>query len=387
MSEAPPNAVRGEAASGMEVARLALWLYGDVFRRVGWRAVGLLALSALSVGARAASIATLVLFVKAQASGEPAQLLGVELPSAVTAGNLLLWGGTALFFSVVTAATAFSVDHLVFRIARSYAQRLVSQLAGHLAAGGRLRSDDGTGERDWRSVEGMLAGDFFGLVRTVTFILGIVLPLITLLVAAGALLKLQPVLTAVLLPILPVYLVPLALLNRKLARDAHTLQGLRPELHRSVREMLGDLAETPGPAPEVRERVRGYADDPLVSESIEAFRDYVLARRRVDNLRDIFQGAALLAILLMFGAALAQQGASWAMLLTYLVALQYATKSLGKVSKFATLTSRYIPQIGRYWSFVTHDLPRSEAGEPARGPDREAGSAHAAPGVTPAVLP
>ncbi|MGI9590844.1 MAG: hypothetical protein ACR2P8_05710 [Myxococcota bacterium] len=385
--EREEEAVRGEAASGRELARLALWLYGDVFRRVGWRSIGLLALSALSVGARAASIATLVLFVKAQASGEAVQVLGFELPSAVTLANLLLWGGTALFFAMVTAATAFWVDHLVFRISRAYAQGLVRQLADHLASGGRLRSDDGRGERDWRSVERMLAGDFFGLVRTVTFILGIVLPLITLLVAAGALVKLEPVLTAVLLPVLPIYLIPLALLNRKLAHDAHTLQTLRPALRRNVREMLQGLAETPAPTPEARERARGYADDPLVGESIEAFRDYVLARRRVDNLRDVFQGVSLLAILLMFGAALAQDGASWAMLLTYLVALQYATKSLGKVSKFVTLTSRYLPQIGRYWSFVTQDLPRGEAREAASGPEGEAGSAHGAPDATPAVLP
>jgi len=89
----------------------------------------------------------------------------------------------------------------------------------------------------------------------------------------------------------------------------------------------------------------------------------------------------------MFGAALARDGASWAMLLTYLVALQYATKSLGKVSKFVTLTSRYLPQIGRYWSFVTQDLPRGAAREAASGPEGEAGSAHGAPDATPVVLP
>ena len=45
-----------------------------------------------------------------------------------------------------------------------------------------------------------------------------------------------------------------------------------------------------------------------------------------------------------------------------LVAVQYATMSLGQVSKFVTLTNRYLPRINRYWAFVTRRPAATERG-------------------------
>ena len=70
------------------------------------------------------------------------------------------------------------------------------------------------------------------------------------------------------------------------------------------------------------------------------------------------------------------------LLLSYLVALQYATKSLGQVSKLVTLTSRYLPQIKRYWDFVSQE-PEAGGRAPMRATDADSPASEAPQAMLP----
>jgi len=48
----------------------------------------------------------------------------------------------------------------------------------------------------------------------------------------------------------------------------------------------------------------------------------------------------------------ADEETSWAILLTYLMALGYATRSLGRVSATVTAANRFMPQVRRYVLFM-----------------------------------
>jgi hypothetical protein len=346
-----------------EYVALVKWLVPDVYRHARTDSIGVLALSFLGVGARAATVASLLLYVHAQNAGRPVQLLGVHLPSDATPAVFLLWGGIALFFAVTTIAASYSSDVLIFSVGRSYMEQATRQVIHHAAAGREVDPlpEDPEGPAK-RPITQMLVGDTFRLVRVVIQTMSVLVPLITLIVAVGVLIGTHALLTALLVPMVGVYSYLLGILNRAVMRDSQVRERTRRHHSKDVAKMLRNLERVRYPEDAQPGWLAAYPSRSWMEQSMRATQGIMLARKRVDYLGDAFQGVALLLVLMVFGTYIATEGTSWAVLLTYLISLGYAVRSMGRVSRTVTGINRYVPQCRRYVAFMQamQARPRSE---------------------------
>jgi ABC-type multidrug transport system fused ATPase/permease subunit len=327
--------------------------------------VGVIALSLLGVGARAATIGTLLLYVNAQSTGKPVELLGVGLPTEATPAVFLLWGLAALLFAVLTIVASFKSDVLIFDIAQRYAETAMRRVLQHAAAGRAIELPESARGDSGKQIATMLRSDARRLVRVVIQTLGVLLPLFTMLGASVALVIASPLLTTMLIPVLAGYSLVLATLNRRLIRDSQMQRVAGQGMRRDVKGMLGTLQRTRYAADGSPEWLSTFPRASWIEEAMTTFRRVILAKKRVTYVADGFQGVALLLILMVFGSLMAKQGSSWTLLLTYLAALGYATRSMGRVSRCVTAANRHIAYVRRYVMFMrTHpEVEESAAGE------------------------
>ncbi len=371
-----------------EYLGLVRWLIPHVARHAPGRILGVMFLSVAGVGARAATAGSVLLYVRAQSEGTSVVLLGQPLPSDASLLAFSIWGGAALLFAVLDVSVRSWADRINFRIAESYATTAMQNLLRHAAAGESFDTPEGLARRNQNPIVTTLQIDTQRLVRVVVQTLSLPLPMITFLVAAGFLVSINAALTTVLLPLVAGYSLAVAAINRRMLRDSQRRQLAMPELRRDLQGIAQTLAHTRYPSHAQPSWLTSFPRKSWMERSVRAYRGMWFARRRVQYLRDGFNGLALLLIVMVFGALLASNETPWTSLLTYLVALGYGIQSMDKCSRLVTAANRQIPHIRRYVWFMQSNsesvaLRRAETwrGEgKAPGPHRLATQADALPG-------
>lgn len=335
-----------------EYLSVVRWLVPDVYRHARLKSLALVALSSIGVAGRGATVGTLLLYVHAQNKGHDVVVSGFTLPSDTSWLTLLFWGGAALFFALVTVAASYRADQLVFDLSSSYMESSTRRVLHYIAAGGPMRMPEMADDPGGRPVMRLLVGHTFRLVRVVLQSLSILLPFITLLAAVGALVATHALLTVVLLPVLLVYGMLMSRLNRQVIRDSQRREFTRRIHSRDVGKMVKTLRTTRYTAGSEPLWLQGYPGRSWLGLALDAFRNIVLAKKRVLYLGDLFQGTALMMVLFVFGTMIVSKSTPWTVLLTYLVALGYATKAMGRCSKCVTTANRFIPQVRQYFAFI-----------------------------------
>lgn len=174
---------------------------------------------------------------------------------------------------------------------------------------------------------------------------------------------LSPGLTAVVAAVLAAYAVPFYWLNLNVVRASreHEVQGR--ESAAAVSRLVAFLLDRSAPGG------RRWADGRVLRGGLEALRDILLARRRVQRLQDVFFGVILVVVLLVFGVFIARDSASWSGLIAYLAALRFASTAMSTAARFVTATNRFLPQVRRYVEFPSG--PRSVAAPRAAAAGQE----------------
>ncbi len=335
-----------------EYLGLIRWLIPDVYRHARLKTLSLLLLSAIGVASRGATVATLLLYVHAQNQGTDVVLAGFTLPSDASILTFLMWGGAALGFAILTVAASYRADMIIFDLSSSYMEASTARVLRYIAAGGKLRLPELAEDPGGRPVMRLLVGHTFRLVRVVLQSLSILLPAIMLVAAIGVLVATNAMLTAVLVPILCVYGLLLGRVNRQVMRDSQRREITRRVHSRDVAKMVRTLRNTRYAAGSEPLWLTSYPRRSWMGLALDAFRNIVLSKRRVDYLGDLFQGTALMMVLMVFGTVIVGQGAPWTVLLTYMIALGYATKAMSRCSKCVTTANRFIPQVRQYFAFM-----------------------------------
>lgn len=345
-----------------EYLELLRWLAPDVYRHARSKMIGMLALSGIGVGLRAASAAVIVLFVDAQQKGRSAEVLGLALPSEPTLANLAIWGGAGLIFTLGAVGASYRCDRLIYDLARTYVEDWSRVVLRYVAAGGAVRIA-GVDERSGpRPAARLVAGSSFQLVRVVISALSVILPAITGLAAIAVLFATQALLTSILIPIGIGYALLLGRIQRRTLRDVeHRIEANRNS-RRDTLQMMHALERQRFPAGAEPRWLVDYPERSWLATSLDAYRSVIFAKRRVGYLGELFQGVSLLLILLVFGSVIASRGASWTVLLTYAVALGYAVRSLSSASRFVTSANRALPKVRRYLSFIRSSPDLATAG-------------------------
>lgn len=371
-----------------EYLPLIRWLVPHLVRHARGRILGVMFLSVASVGARAATAGSVLLYVRAQTEGTEVVLLGQPLPSDTSLLAFSLWGGAALVFSLLDIGTRSWADRINFRIAESYSAAAMQDLLRHAAAGGSFDTPDDVVLRNQYPIVPILQMDTQRLVRVLVQSLSLPLPLFTFLVAVGFLVSINPALTAVLLPLLAGYSLAVAAINRRMIRDSQRRRLAGSEVRRDLQGIAQTLSQIRYPSDAQPAWLTSFPRKSWIERSVRAYRGMWFSRRRVQYLRDGFNGLALLLIVMVFGALLASSDTPWTSLLTYMVALGYAVQSMDKVSRLVTAANRQVPHIRRYVRFMQTN-PESVAlrraknertGDETPGPHRLSTDSEALPG-------
>ncbi|MCP4035432.1 MAG: ABC transporter ATP-binding protein, partial [bacterium] len=308
----------------------------------------------LSVAARAATLGVVVIYVNAQINGEPIVLLDQTLPSEASLASLAFWGGSALLFALLDVGARVWSDRMIFGVGQSYANSAMQVLLRHAAVGGVFESIDEIMRRQSNPIVPILSVDSQRLIRVVVQLLSLPLPVTTFVVFLAWLAQINLLLTAILVPLVLAYSVGVTGVNRKILRDTQRRRLAMPSARQDLNGLAFTLSQTRYPRTALPAWLTTFPRNAWMERGMRAYRGIWFARRRVQYLRDGFNGMALLLIVMVFGMLLASENTPWATLLTYFVALGYAIQSMDKASGLITAANRQIPHIRRYVWFMQH---------------------------------
>jgi hypothetical protein len=179
-----------------------------------------------------------------------------------------------------------------------------------------------------------------------------ILPLIIFLFASTALVVVNPVLTALLIPVLLAYLVPLY----RITRGAAAIQVEYIRSNRAARTILrGVIARLTGlsmNADRKREEAKQCIAGPERMAVEDAYCRKRLAEDRVHLLNTVFFVVCAFVLFGYFGVAAGRGEQRWSELLLYIVALRFAVAELRRVTALMVMLSRCMPEFSRYRAFV-----------------------------------
>lgn len=358
-----------------EYLTLVRWLIPHLIGHARSRILGVMFLNVAAVAARGATAGSVVLYVRAQIEGTSIVLLGQTLPSDASLLAFSLWGGAALLFSLLDVGARSKADRINFEIAESYCAAAAQDLLRHAAAGGSFDVLKDTSRPNQNPMVAVLQLDIMRLLRVITHTMSLPLPLITFFAAVSALLYINAALTVVLLPLLSGYSFAIAVINRRIIRDSQRRRLAMPELRNDLLGIAQTLNQTRYPNHAQPEWLTSFPRKSWMQRSVAAFRGMWFARRRVQYLRDGFNGIALLMIVMVFGVLLASNETPWTSFLMYMVALGYGIQSMDKFSRTVTAANRQIPHVRRYVSFmqVHSESVKSRRKESQHSEDRVSG--------------
>jgi ABC-type multidrug transport system fused ATPase/permease subunit len=340
-----PNGLVSLAAGARHLVVLLEWQVRLLLRCAPGSAIAAVALSGASVVLQGASAAVLLLFVRAQQSGGSARLLSIEVPARPTVGGLAAWSAVVLLLGATAAGLAAAGAERAQVAAAAGTRRYLSRV---LAEASRLASVE-PGSFPPRGRPALLrafARDSAVLTRSLSLTLGLFMPGITAVLAAIVLAWLDLGLTlGVALP-LALLALPYWVLSRGVLTAARSYEEIARRRTIRLREMLASAlggASLPAAPDELHRRL---ASDATLRDNERAIAAFMLRGDRVQALRIGYLGVALCGLLLLFGAFQGRDD-SWAALATFVVALRYATSSLGTTAGTLAGAVRYIPQLER----------------------------------------
>jgi len=338
-----------------EYSSLVRWLVPNVVRHAGARIVGVMLLSIVSVGSRVATVGAVAFYVNAQTSGAPVELLGVSIPSGASLLAYAVWGGAALAFAALDVAARSWGDRINFRIAESYASLAMQDLLRHAAVGDRFDAPTEITLPSRMQLIGIMQLDSQRLVRVLVQVLSLPTPLIMFTAVAGYLIYVNTLLTLALIPLVGGYSLAVGAINRRMLRDSQRRRLAMPLVRRDLYSIAMTLMHTRYSREAIPGWLSTFPRKSWMERSVRAFRGMWFARRRVQYLRDAFNGISLFLIVMVFGTLLASDETPWTMVLTYIVALGYGVQSMDKFSRLLTAANRQVPHVRRYvWFMQTY---------------------------------
>lgn len=333
-------------------ARLA-WLGRDTARVLGWRIAPVLALNAIGVGCALATAGGIVLFARALERGEPSiRLGGLEIPVSGDAALVGRYAAALAGFGLLSAAALYAgerlIGHLTVIYQRAATKRLISMVSDPRCAGWQLKVDAPAS-----AAVSHLAGMGVRLTALASrTMLRAVLPLLAFAASAGALIAVDAMLTLLLTPVIAAYLIPLYLINRGVARLHRAHRDAAPPVRRSVTAAVREALDSPDPS-RARDRADAALDDPAWARLASLFWRRKLADARVQWANSAFFVASITLIFVFFAFGTADGERTWSEFLAFIVALQFAMRSVRMITSRFVRLSRYLPEYRAYADFIT----------------------------------
>jgi ABC-type multidrug transport system fused ATPase/permease subunit len=332
------------------VDRIA-WVAGEGFRLYWPRILGVTALNAFGVLATAAAFLGVAAFARhLETGGDPVRILGLELAVSNDAKVLARSIAGLAALGVVGALSMYAAEWQIARLAAAYqrhcSERILMVGAEPKYAGWPALVDDAP-----RFALQRLNSEARITAYALRNLLRAILPIIIFLVAAAALVAVDAELTALLAPLLVVYLVPLYLINRGVARQQRAYREAAPAAKRLLGEGMR-LLDSESPSTEKIAWAARSWEAPEHDHAAQLFWRRRLASQRVKTLNLIFFTICLLGL---FGYFLVETSAgerAWSDFIVFVVALRFVFFGVKQMTSRFVKLSRFLSEFRAYTEFV-----------------------------------
>ena len=296
-----------------------------------------------------------ILYVTWAQDPYPVAIGATAIADEPTLASIVVVSIVALLLGAVSAAAIYYAEHWVQQLVRDYQQRCmrrVMKLACHQRIGRIIIEFERRTQSPLVLQDVLIAGSRFSAfaLRSVT---QLVLPVMTLLIAAAVLLWINWLITAILVALLVFYLVPLYFINRGVAKHHRNYRAVTPGVFGDIKRRLRSLLQTSGP---IRE-ARSLRDETLIQD--ETFRHMqdslygrILATNKIALVNGMFLSICVFLLLIIFSALIGADEASWAQLLAYVVALRFTWTSVRQLTAALTKLSQFFPEFERFADLV-----------------------------------
>jgi hypothetical protein len=326
----------------------------------------------VGVGAAACSLGLLFQFARRAEQGNPLQLGTLTLPTDNALGALIV-SGMALFAGLLSALCLYTAELAVHGLARRYQRRCIRRVGAVAGRPDVGRVTMAVSARTGQPVS--LAGLAQSTSRFCAYALRSLLrtgvPTMYTVLAVSYLIYLNWQTTAVLLACVVFYLVPLIVINRRVAEQHRTYRRTSREVMSTLRRGLRSLESTSGPVCDEALWAPAVLDNPEFDRMQDALYGRLLAGKKVELLNGSFIALSLFAIFVAAVLAAGGTGISWATLLVYLVALRIAWTGIRGVTGSLITVNRFFHEFELFGTFldVSQAMDERSAAPPELEPD------------------
>lgn len=324
----------------------------DALPRYKGPVAAIVACNILGLAATAGAVGGVMAYARAAEHDGPMHVFNSRWHVGSDVRSLLLFGACIAALGMVSAGCTYVVDRLILSLAKRYhvfcADRAVTIAADPLCRGWQAMFDDPP-----RAILGRMAGGasrMMGLV--LRDLLRVILPSLTVIAIIAFLFYIDATLTAVLIPAVALYLLPLYVINRRVTRMQREYRALSPQARSEVGRRLRDALQTGRLPSEVDSIRRDALHGAAYQGALTALYGRLLADRRVHLLNAAFFIVCLVALLIFFGMQAREHARPWSDLIFYLLALRYAMTSLKQTTTLGAKFSRFFPEYHAYSAFV-----------------------------------
>jgi len=311
------------------------------------------AINLFGVGSALASLAGALLYARHLERGERVfEVAGLELHFVETAAGFALYSLILIVIGILSALAIYLGEWFIARITVMYQHTLVTRIlevaADPLCAGWQLHFDESP-----KSAISRLAGIRTKLTAyAFRNMLRGILPIITFILSVWVLAYVDWRLTLAIVPIVAVWLIPLYLINRGVARLQKEYTRTSREARRTANAVYSGILESDDPPAGAQERARCAMDDPIHDRAAVMFWRRKLATRRVQAANTMLFVVCVIGLFLLFGLETAEGKRTWSEYIAYILALRFALSGIRQTTARFIKLSRYLPEYRAYTEFV-----------------------------------
>jgi hypothetical protein len=326
------------------------WILRDGWSHFRFRILLVVALNVLSITATGFVFGGIIVYVRHLDAGQPLSLFSyeIELDKPVV---LITYVSTMLVVGLLSAFCLYQTEWIGARLAIQYQKQCNYQLF-------HIISDPAY--RGWQRLVTLMPYYAIQELVSATRVTSVVLrrlmsaslPLSTFFFATACLIYTSPSVTALLIPLVLIYLIPLYQTNRWASKQQQDYTKVSRKSRKSVTAAVKFSLNTNASLDHKIDQAKQSLESPDYTESFLLFYARRLVANRVQLVNTSFYLICISGLFVFFGIATATHNRTWSDFLIYLLALQFAFSGLRQVTTLFVKLSRLQPTYAQYVDFI-----------------------------------
>lgn len=340
------------------------WLIVDSVWRFKGKSLLIVCAGVVGVTFQVQAVGLAVYYAGALGKGEIITLLGYEFEPRHSISLLFSCGLIILFSLLLSAGFIYFSRASSLRLRRGYEEFCSKRILLSFGSSLRIWTPFNQGFSDDKVISTLARMDARQCGRVLWMLMNTIIPAITFLVAVGALMYINALLTLLVFILIAISVGFLYKINIAGVKSTTLLEKYSGG---TIKEYLQIIKQQKSTAVPILEDELWFEKSVFSSGNIKRYMDAYEGRLRAIEssqlVSNILIAIAVFLIMITLGSSIISKGQGWGELIIYLVALRFMLTNLGQIYRKGTSINRFYPQIRRYFQFVQNTGTPSIDGE------------------------